>query len=458
MMSNRHRSFRLLIVRFMSKIVYHPVKNIMGSIRVPGDKSISHRALIIGAVAVGETVIMGLLEGEDVLGTAKALAELGVKSSRDNGGVWHVQGVGVGGLSNPGAIIDFGNSGTGARLITGLAATHEIKMQVTGDNSLRTRPMDRVLDPLSQMGAEVIANPGKKMPFTLIGARDPNPIVSELPVPSAQVKSAILLAGLNTPGMTTVIEREPTRDHTELMLKTFGANLSIDQEPSGKTKIVLVGQPELTARAINIPGDPSSAAFAAVACLILPDSQLVIHGIGINPLRTGLFKTLIEMGACIELTNTRLETGELVADMKISSSNLKGVNVPADRAPSMIDEYPILAIAAAYARGITRLSGLSELRVKESDRLSAIEAGLKSCGVSAFLEKDDLIIEGDGNKILGGGEVKTNFDHRIAMAFLVAGVGAKNPIAIDDHSSIVTSFPDFSVLMGEIGAAINLSQ
>ena len=365
----------------MSKVVSHPVKKITGSIEVPGDKSISHRALIIGAIAVGETVISGLLESEDVLGTAKAIAQLGVKSTRDSKGQWHIHGVGIGGLSNPETVIDFGNSGTGARLITGLVATHEIKMQVTGDDSLRKRPMGRVLQPLSQMGSEVISKSDQKMPFTLIGAKDPKPIIYELPVPSAQVKSAILLGGLNTPGITTVIESQPSRDHTELMLKTFGADLCSKIDRSGKTRIRLVGQPELTAQSIVIPGDPSSAAFAAVACLITPESQLSIRGIGMNPLRTGLFKTLVEMGANMAFSNFRLQNGESVADLEISSSNLRGINVPADRAPSMIDEYPILAVAAAYARGVTRLSGLAELRVKESDRLSAIEAGLKICGV-----------------------------------------------------------------------------
>ena len=438
----------------MSKLVSHPVRQITGEIQVPGDKSISHRALIIGAVAVGDTIISGLLEGQDVLGTAKAMAELGVKSTRDDKGNWHIQGVGIGGLSNPEEVIDFGNSGTGARLITGLVATHEIRMQVTGDSSLRKRPMGRILEPLGKMGAEVISKSDKKMPFTLLGTTDPKPIVYELPVPSAQVKSAILLAGLNTPGMTTVIESEPSRDHTELMLKTFGADLSVKVDRSGKSRINLVGQPELTAQSIVIPGDPSSAAFAAVACLITPDSKLIIRDIGINPLRIGLFKTLIEMGARITFTNSRLQTGEPVADLEVSSSKLSGINVPADRAPSMIDEYPILAIAAAYARGVTRLSGLSELRLKESDRLSAIEVGLKSCGVTANVEENDLIIEGNGDKILGGGQIKTNFDHRIAMAFLVAGMGARNPISIDDESSISTSFPGFSGLMGDIGANI----
>jgi len=439
----------------MTVLTSSPVARISGDIRVPGDKSISHRSLMIGAVAVGETVIEGLLEGEDVLRTAETLSAMGIESSRDSGGAWHVYGAGVGGLAPPETILDLGNAGTGARLLMGLIATHDITAQLTGDASLRRRPMGRIATPVEQMGAQVIATEGDRMPLTIIGAKEPVPIEYILPVPSAQVKSAVLLAGLNTPGITRVIEDRPSRDHTELMLRNFGADIRVEELPNGGRRISLVGQPELTAQTVIVPGDPSSAAFPAVAALIAPEADLTIQNVGMNPLRAGLFTTLAEMGGNIEFENARTEAGEPVADLKIGAGGLKGVTVPADRAPAMIDEYPILAVAAAYAEGATRMEGLSELRVKESDRLAAISEGLTGCGVTVTIEGDDLIVEGKGGKIPGGGTAKTDMDHRIAMAFLVAGIGAEKPVSIDDDSAIGTSFPGFAPLMAEIGAEIS---
>ncbi len=426
-----------------------------GAARVPGDKSISHRALMIGAVAVGETTIHGLLEGEDVLNTAKAMAALGATVNRDADGVWHVQGVGLGALKEPDEVIDMGNSGTGARLLSGLVAGHPVTAQFTGDASLRSRPMARVTKPLEGFGARFITRDGGKLPMTVIGTRDPMPITYKLPVPSAQVKSAILFAGLCAPGITTVIEPEPTRDHSELMLRHFGAELTVEDQADGSRRIDLTGQPELLGREVRVAGDPSSAAFPAVAALIVPGSRVTLRHVGLNPLRDGLYRTLMEMGADITYENMRDEAGEPVADLVISHSALKGVDVPANRAPSMIDEYPILAIAAACASGTTIMRGLAELRVKESDRLTAIAEGLAACGVKAEVADDTLTVHGNSGQIAGGGSIATRLDHRIAMAFLVLGLAADKPVTVDDGGPIATSFPDFEALMAGLGAKIS---
>ena len=431
-----------------------PSGALKGEVRVPGDKSISHRALMIGAVAVGRTRIDGLLEGEDVLCTAEALRRLGVTVTRIDAATYEVSGVGVGGLAQPEQILDMGNSGTGARLLVGLIGTHPLSAHMTGDASLCRRPMMRVIEPLSQMGMRFDAQPGGRLPMLVRGARLPVPIEYRLPVASAQVKSSIILAGLNTPGATTVIEPEATRDHTELMLAHFGAHLDIRRDRDGARRITLTGQPELTARNVLVPGDPSSAAFAAVAALIVPGSDITIHNIGTNPLRVGLYQTLGEMGAEIAFENKREEAGEPVADLRVRASRLKGVEVPAERAPSMIDEYPILAVAAAFAEGSTVMHGLAELRVKESDRLTAICEGLRAIGADVREQGDTLIVTGRGGALPGGGPVVTHYDHRIAMSFLVAGLACDKGVTVDDGRAIVTSFPGFEGLMRGLGADI----
>jgi 3-phosphoshikimate 1-carboxyvinyltransferase len=438
----------------MKGLISASVNALKGQTSVPGDKSISHRALMIGGVAVGPTTIRGLLMGDDVLHTARALEEMGVKIDRVSDDLWTVYGVGVGGLKEPARVLDLGNSGTGARLLIGLVATHPITVQMTGDESLRTRPMARISTPMSQMGAQVIARDSDRMPLTVIGARMPTPIEYTLPVPSAQIKSAVLLGGLNTPGRTSVIEKRPSRDHTELMLQHFGANLTISDESTDQRIIALTGQPELEGREVNVPGDPSSAAFPLVGALITEGSEIIINNVGLNPLRIGLFTTLREMGAKIEITNAREQAGEPAADLVIRSSQLHGVNVPAERAPSMIDEYPILAVAAATAIGQTRMQGLAELRVKESNRLAAIADGLTACGVKLELNGDDLIIHGAPNSIPGGASIESRMDHRIAMSFLVLGMNSKKPIKIDDARHIGTSFPNFTGIMNKLGAQI----
>lgn len=438
----------------MTALSSKPATGLSGDVAVPGDKSISHRALMIGAVAVGETVIRGLLEGEDVRRTAAALNAMGVETERTDDGAWHVRGRGVGGLSQPDDVLDLGNSGTGARLLMGLVATQPMTAHFTGDASLRQRPMARIAEPIEQMGAEVIARDGGRMPLAVIGAQAPMPIEYRLPVPSAQVKSAVLLAGLNTPGETRVIETKRSRDHTELMLRHFGADLRTEAGKDGEHIIALRGEPELTARNVAVPGDPSSAAFLAVAALITPGSDITISNVGLNPLRAGLFETLTEMGAQITFENRREQAGEPAADLRIRTSALKGVVVPAARAPSMIDEYPILAVAAAAARGTTRMEGLAELRVKESDRLAAIAEGLSHCGVEAAIDGDALIVEGTDGAIPGAGLVEAKMDHRIAMSFLVMGLAAQAPVTIDDATHIGTSFPGFVELMTGLGARI----
>lgn len=425
-----------------------------GRIRVPGDKSVSHRALILGAMTVGETAVSGLLEGEDVLHTATAMRALGAQVERLAPGTWRVRGVGVGGFAQPAAPLDFGNAGTGCRLTMGAVAGSPIRTGFDGDASLRKRPMGRILDPLVQMGAKAIEiADGKRLPLLLQGARDPIPIVYRTPVASAQIKSAVLLAGLAAPGATTVIEAEASRDHTERMLRHFGAEVETLTEGTHGRRITLKGQPELEPAPIVVPADPSSAAFPLAAGLIAPGSDIVLEGVMMNPLRTGLLTTLQEMGATIEVLDQRTEGGEEVADLRVRASELRGVDVPAERAPSMIDEYPVLAVVAAFAHGETRMRGLQELRVKESDRLAAVEAGLRANGVDCAIEADDLIVRGTG-RVPGGGTVATHMDHRIAMSFLVMGLASDKPVAIDDSTFIATSFPAFTGLMQGLGAEI----
>lgn len=425
---------------------------ILGRTRVPGDKSISHRALILAALTVGETTINGLLEGEDVLHTADAMRALGARVERTGDNGWRVHGVGVGGFTQPAGMLDFGNSGTGVRLAIGAVAGAPVTVTFDGDASLRSRPMQRVLDPLEKMGVRVVhVADGGRLPLTLRGAADPIPIVYETPVASAQLKSAVLLAGLAAPGETTVIEAEATRDHTERLLKHFGAKVSSKPYGDHGRRIILQGQPELEPATVLVPADPSSAAFPLIATLIIPGSELILDAVMTNPLRTGLLTTLREMGASIEALEKRDDGGEEVADLRVRASALKGVDVPAERAPSMIDEYPILAVAASFAEGPTRMRGLKELRVKESDRLTATADMLRANGVTAEIEGDDLIVQGKGRPA-GGGEVKTYMDHRIAMAALVMGLGADNPVRIDDSAFIATSFPGFVELMRSAGA------
>lgn len=434
---------------------------LQGTTRAPGDKSISHRALMFGASAVGETIVHGLLEAEDVLATADALRQLGADIQRDESGVepiWRVWGRGVGGFSAPDDVLDLGNSGTGARLLMGLTATHDMSAIFTGDRSLRGRPMERIMAPLRRMGASFEARPGGRLPIHLRGAVDPIPITETLSVASAQLKSAILLAGLNTPGTTTVIEPSPSRDHTERMLRAFGAEVTVSPAEDGIGNVIaLQGQPELTATTITVPSDISSAAFPLVAALISPDSTVTLQDVGLNPLRAGLLQSLQEMGANITIAADRKVGGggEPIGDVTASTSALVGVTVPAERAPRMIDEYPILAMAAACANGTTVFEGIGELRVKESDRLHAIAAGLSACGVTVEEDEDRLTIIGNGAAPTGGATVETQLDHRIAMAFLVLGLASDAPIAVDDAAPIATSFPEFLPLMRELGADID---
>ena len=420
-----------------------------GRLRVPGDKSISHRALIFGALATGVTRIRGLLEAEDVLNTAKAVTALGAPASK-SGDVWDVKGRGVGGLRAADGPLDFGNSGTGTRLMMGVIAGHPITVTMTGDASLSKRPMRRVLGPLKQMGLQVLDDGKETLPLTLRGTADLVPIDYMLPVPSAQVKSAILIAGLHAAGETTVIEKEATRDHTERMLRFFGAGVRVIEQ-DGLTRITVKGDAELKGRDVTVPGDPSSAAFLACAALIVPGSDITIEGVLVNPTRTGLYTTLQDMGGDVQFLNQREEGGEPIADIRVRASKLKGVHVPAGRAPSMIDEYPVLAAIAAFAHGETRMDGLAELKVKESDRLAATASGLHANGVAARVDGDSLIVSGTG-AMKGGGVVATHLDHRIAMAFLTAGLASEHPITVDDTAMIATSFPEFRGLMEALGA------
>jgi len=412
---------------------------------------VSHRALILGAMTVGETKITGLLEADDVLHTAEAMRRLGADVVRGSGGEWRVHGVGVGGFAEPKATLDFGNSGTGCRLTMGAVATTPISVRFDGDESLRRRPMARVLEPLSLFGANWESHEAALLPLTLKGARSPVPIEYELRVASAQVKSALLLAALNAPGRTTIVERTPTRDHTERMLRAFGATIEVDG-----SAIAVTGETELRPAPIAVPGDPSSAAFPLVAALIVPGSDVTVEGVMLNPARIGLIATLCEMGASIAITDRRSSGGEAVGNVRARFSTLRGVEVPPERAPSMIDEYPILAVAAAFAEGRTTMHGLGELRVKESDRLAAIANGLRACGVTVTETEDSLTVEGRGaDDVPGGATIATHMDHRIAMSFLVAGLTARTAVTVDDSSMIATSFPEFETLMNTLGAEIH---
>jgi len=425
-----------------------------GRITVPGDKSISHRALMLGALAVGETQITGLLEGEDVLRTATAMRALGAEVTRDGPGAWRVSGRGIGGLTEPPDVLDMGNSGTAARLLCGVLASHPMFAVLTGDASLRRRPMRRVIDPLSACGARFGAREGGRLPLAVRGPEEALPLDYRVPVPSAQVKSAILLCGLNAPGITRVVEPEATRDHTENMLRHFGASIQIEAE--GRERVIsLQGQPELRAADVAVPGDPSSAAFLTAAALLVPGSRLTITGVGLNELRCGFYATLSEMGADILVENRRVQGGEPTGDLVVSHGTLRGVDVPWERAPTMIDEYPVLAVIAAHAVGTTRMRGLGELRVKESDRVSGTATLLAVNGARVEVEGDDLIVHGDGRLPVGGGLVQTDFDHRIAMAALVLGAATEQPVTVDEAGFINTSFPGFAELMNRAGGALS---
>ncbi|WP_323022736.1 3-phosphoshikimate 1-carboxyvinyltransferase [Pararhodobacter sp.] len=424
-----------------------------GVAQIPGDKSISHRALILGALSVGETKITGLLEGQDVLDTAAAMRAFGATVTRHGEGEWTVNGVGVGGFAEPAQVIDCGNSGTGVRLIMGAMATTPITATFTGDASLNKRPMGRITDPLALFGARAVGRRGGKLPMTLVGAAEPVPVRYTLPMPSAQVKSAVLLAGLNAPGETVVIEPEATRDHTERMLRGFGAEVTVEESPEGRV-ITLKGQPELTGQSVAVPRDPSSAAFPVCAALLVPGSEILVPGVSRNPTRDGLYVTLLEMGADITFENPREEGGEPVADLRVRySRRLKGVTTPEERAASMIDEFPVLSVVASMAQGVTVMRGVKELRVKESDRIDAMARGLEACGVKIEEDEDTLIVHGTG-RVPGGATCETRLDHRIAMSFLVLGLVSEEPVAVDDGGPIATSFPAFEPLMAALGARI----
>ncbi len=433
----------------------HRAAPLSGTAEVPGDKSISHRSLILGAMCVGETVITGLLEGQDVLDTARAMRAMGAEVTRDEAGTWRVQGVGVGGFAEPDQVIDCGNSGTGVRLIMGAMATSPITATFTGDASLNKRPMARVTDPLALFGARAVGRSGGRLPMTIVGAEHPVPVRYTVPVPSAQVKSAVLLAGLNAPGQTVVIEREATRDHTERMLAGFGAAITTQVTEEGRV-ITLTGQPELQPQTIAVPRDPSSAAFPVCAALIVPGSDVLVPNIGLNPTRAGLFETLRDMGADLTYENLREEGGEPVADLRARfSPDLRGIEVPPERAASMIDEYPVLSVVAAFAKGATVMRGVKELRVKESDRIEAMATGLRAGGVTVEDGPDWWIVHGRGHGDVPGGQTcESHLDHRIAMSFLVMGMATQSPVSVDDASPIATSFPIFERLMAALGADI----
>ena len=419
---------------------------------MPGDKSISHRAVLFAALADGVSTVTGLLESDDVLGTVAAVQALGARVDQTGPGAWQISGVGVGNFSAPLQALDFGNSGTGVRLVTGALATTPITVTMQGDASLSKRPMGRVLHPLQKMGLQILHARDGKLPMTVTGAAYPVPITYRLPVPSAQVKSAILLAALNVPGKTTVIEAEATRDHTERMLAAMGADLDIHDLEDGR-HITLTGPAELRAGDVAVPGDPSSAAFLAAAALIVPDSDLLIEGVLVNPTRTGFYATVQAMGGDVAFENARIVNGENIADIRVRTSSLKGVAVPAARAPSMIDEYPILAVVAAFADGETRMDGIGELRVKESDRIAAMERGLAACGAAIDAGADYMTVTGAGG-LAGGASVETDLDHRIAMSFLIAGLASAQPIHVNDADMIATSFPGFVELVNGLGAKI----
>lgn len=433
-----------------------PSRMLNGDVRVPGDKSISHRSLMIASQAIGSTEIEGMLEGEDVIRTAKALRALGVQVNRHENGRWQVQGVGIGGLKEPSDVLDMGNSGTSTRLLMGLVSTYDFCSFFTGDASLRKRPMLRAMTPLGQMGANFMSRGGNRLPLVVRGAANTKPIIYESPIASAQVKSAIMLAALNTRGRTTIIEPMPSRDHSERMLTDFGVEVETRLHTDGRFEVSLEGCQEIWVKdkLITVPGDPSSAAFVVAAAILCPDSRVTVRGVCINPLRVGFYETLKEMGAKLEFSNIRTHAGEEVADISISHGRLKAVEVPAERAPSMIDEYPMLAVLASFADGVSRMHGLSELRVKESNRLAAICAGLAANGVRAEEQGDSLIVYGCGGIPKGGGRVETHLDHRIAMSFLIMGLASHLPVTVDDISAIATSFPEFMPLMQAMGAVI----
>lgn len=432
----------------------HKSGPLSGTAEVPGDKSISHRALIFGAMAVGETKVTGLLEGQDVLDTARAMRAFGAEVVQHGPGAWSVHGVGVGGFAEPADVIDCGNSGTGVRLIMGTMATTAMTVTFTGDASLRKRPMGRVTEPLALFGTQAYGRKGGRLPMTVVGAANPVPVRYAMTVASAQVKSAVLLAGLNAPGETVVIEREPTRDHSERMLLGFGASLHVEKTVEGNV-ITLQGQPELRPQTVAVPRDPSSAAFPVCAALIVPGSNIFVPGVSQNLTRNGIYLTLVEMGADITFENARVEGGEPVADLRVKFSDLKGVEVPPERAPSMIDEYPILSVVASFATGRTVMRGVKELRVKESDRIDAMARGLEACGVRVEEDADTLIVHGMGADGVRGGTVcKTHIDHRIAMSFLVLGLASQRAVSVDDASPIATSFPVFTGLMRGLGARL----
>mgnify|MGYP001765651582 CR=1 FL=1 len=432
---------------------FMPTGPLKGTIRVPGDKSISHRSIMLGALAVGETRVTGLLEGEDVLATADAMRAMGASVERLGEGEWRVNGVGVGALLQPQTPLEMGNSGTSTRLLMGLIASHAISATFTGDASLSKRPMGRVMEPLSRMGAAFEASEGGRLPLTLHGANPAVPIEYRLPVASAQVKSAILLAGLNTPGITTVIEPVPTRDHSERMLRGFGAKLEVETDSAGVRTIRIHGEAELKAQTIEVPGDPSSAAFFLVAALIIPGSELTIQNVGLNPTRAGLVEVLRQMGGDIIEVNAREVGGEPVADLVVRHSHLKGIEVDPAIAPSMIDEFPALFVAAALAEGTTVTTGLDELRVKESDRLSAMATALSAVGAKVVETEDGLTITGTGGESLrGGGPIVTHLDHRIAMSMAIAGLASRDGVEVDDTRPIATSFPQFEALLDGLAA------
>ncbi|MGR3616162.1 MAG: 3-phosphoshikimate 1-carboxyvinyltransferase [Paracoccaceae bacterium] len=434
----------------------HKAAPLTGVAEVPGDKSISHRSLILGAMAVGETKISGLLEGEDVLDTGKAMQAFGAEVINHGGGNWSVHGVGVGGFAEPDTVIDCGNSGTGVRLIMGAMATCPITVTFTGDASLNGRPMARVTDPLALFGTQTVGRKGGRLPMTLVGAAQPVPVRYTVPVPSAQVKSAVLLAGLNAPGKTVVIEKEATRDHSERMLAGFGAEITVEDTNEGRV-ITLTGQPELKPQTIAVPRDPSSAAFPVCAALITPGSDVLVPGIGLNPTRAGLFATLRDMGADLTYENEREEGGEPVADLRARySANMQGIEVPPERAASMIDEYPVLSVVASFATGKTMMAGVKELRVKESDRIDAMARGLRANGVTVDEGDDWWEVTGMGpDGVPGGATCESFLDHRIAMSFMVMGMGAQNAVSVDDGTPISTSFPIFEPLMGGLGAKLS---
>ncbi len=434
----------------------HMASALAGTIRVPGDKSISHRAMMFGAMALGRTTVTGLLEGEDVLATGRAMQALGAKVEK-TGDTWQIDGLGVGGFLAPETDLDFGNAGTGVRLTMGLVGAYPFVTRFIGDASLTARPMKRVLDPLRAIGVEVVEHHDDRLPIALKGPTDPLPVNYRVPMASAQVKSCVLLAGLIIPGTTTVVEPVMTRDHTEKMLEGFGADITVETDADGLRTIRVEGLPDLKGQTLTVPGDPSSAGFPLVAALIVPGSEIVIENVLLNPTRTGLIDTLIEMGGDISIENRRTSGGEDIADLRVRHSNLKGVKVPAERAPSMIDEYPVLAVAASFAQGTTEMVGLDELRVKESDRLAAVARGLEANRVDCEEGEDYLLVHGKG-MAPGGGTVKTHLDHRIAMSFLVMGMASEKPVTIDDDRMIATSFPSFIGDFARLGAGFSQSE